>query len=262
MSKFLDRLDRITRGPVRTLGFGPAAPRETIPTLALLAGLTKPTIAATKKVMDSGVDAIIFGEALEQKSIARFPKGTVWGVAVSGLDKEKADKFRSQGCDFMVFDVEHTLVEALEEGDCGRVLRVPSDLEEAKLRGIEDLPADLIVVNQPVPDGRLNLTHLLAIANVRNATNRYLILEWNSELSQNELEQLRTLGIDGLLVTGNDTGSIIGALRKEIDALPNRKPRGDREQRGAAILPRLETAGVNRSRPEPDEDDDDDWEEP
>ncbi len=255
MSKLLDRLDRITRGPVRTLGFTPAAARETLPTMALVAEV-HPRAKDIQEALQSGADAVAIVGAGHKP--ASLPEGASWGAEVQRLDKAAADALRSQGCDFLIFGIEDTHADALEEGECSRVLRVSPTLEDTQLRCIEDLPMDIVIVAKPGPEGPLSLSHLLAISNVRAATSRYLLLEWNEPLSGKELEQLRDLGVDGIFVKadGNDAPTAaVAALKERIVGLPARRPRTEREGR-AAVLPRLslEGAGPGRRQAEPDPD--------
>ncbi|MBI4312044.1 MAG: hypothetical protein HY681_09715 [Chloroflexi bacterium] len=255
MSKLLDRLDQITRGPVRTLGFGPAATREATPTMALLVLVEGSKAEEAQSAVQSGADAVVL--AAPGMGNPSAPEGAAWGVEATQLDKAKADALRGQGCDFLVFGIENTLVEALEEGDCTRVLRVPPTLEESQLRVIEDLPVDVVLAGKPAPEGPLCLAHLLAIANVRSATSRYLLLEWNGPLSAQELEHLRGMGVDGILLRGAGGEALpatVAELHERIAGLPPRRPRSDKEGR-SPILPRLDGGmGPARQRaPEPDE---------
>ena len=116
------------------------------------------------------------------------------------------------------------------------VLRISSDLEESQIRGLEDLPVDAILLQKPSLEGPLSLSHLLAISNIRSAVSRYLLLEWSEALTSRELEHLRDLGVDGLVVDMEQAeAQVIATLRERIDQLPPRKPKG--EQRSVAMLP-------------------------
>ncbi|MBI4198512.1 MAG: hypothetical protein HY533_05325 [Chloroflexi bacterium] len=261
MSKLLDRLDRITRGPVRSLGFTPTSAREAVATMALVVQVADLKQAGATEALQAGADAIVAlasGPALsllEVKERPALPEGSTWGVEIQALDGTQAEALKGLGCDFLVFGIEHTPVEALGEGECTRVLRVSPALEDTLLRNIEDLPVDVVIVSKPGPEGPLSLAHLLAIANVRAATSRYLLVEWDAPLSARELEHLRDMGVDGIVVnaSGEALAATVSALRERIGALPARKPRSEREGR-APLLPRLEGMGSGRSRaPEPDE---------
>jgi hypothetical protein len=263
MSKLLDRLDQITRGPVRTLGFTPAAVRETVPTMALLAWVNDVAKADLSALAKAGVDALILAESGQADGKPKPPEGSTWGVAVGQLDRQQVDSRGDTGCDFLVFGIENTSVDALDEGECSRVLRIPSDLEDTLLRSVEDLPVDIVLLNKPGPDGPLSLSHLMAISNVRASTSRYLLLEWEGELTEKELGHLRDLGVDGIVINvANSLASTVATMRERVDQMPARKPRSDREQRGAAVLPRLGGVSEGRHRHDDEDDDDEEWDEP
>lgn len=266
MSKLLDRLDRIAKGTPRAIGFAAMTSRETVPQLALVAWITDPAKVDAAPLAEAGVDGYVLHEsAMGKDGSPQRPdalKELPYGVMVEGADVEKVDGYRKQGADFLVFDIADTPVDMLEEGDCARVLRVPADLEETQLRGLDDLPIDLVIVRKPAPEGPLTLTHMLAISGIRAATSRYLLLEWSAELTSRELVLLRDAGVDGIVVNiAEAQPSVVPSLREKISALPQRKPRG--EQRSIALLPRDDgPAAAAPQRQEEEEEEDEEWDEP
>jgi len=263
MSKLLDRLDRITRGAPRAMGFAATANLEPIPSLALLTWMGGAGRNDVASLAEANVDAFVLPRGvlgvdnLEQQ--LKLLEGYTWGVVMEQPERDRVEAYREKGCDFLVFGIEETRVDALEEGECARILRIPADLEEPLMRGLEDLPVDIILLRKPAPEGSLNLTHLLAISNVRCATSRYLLLEWNSELTSRELEHLRDMGVDGLVVNIEEVQpSGITTLREKINGLPRRKAKG--EQRPVAVLPRVREMGNTRPQRQ-EEEEEEEWEE-
>lgn len=266
MSKLLDRLDSIARGTPRAIGFAATTSGKSVPQLALMAWLTDPAKVDAASLAEAGVDGYVLHEsAMGEDGSPQRPdalKELPYGVMVEGSDQEKVDSYRKQGADFLVFDIADTPIDLLEEGDCARVLRVPADLEEAQLRGLEDLPVDLVLVQKLAPEGPLTLTHMLAISGIRAATGRYLLLEWSADLTSREMVLLRDAGIDGIIVNVTEAGpSVVPSLREKISELPQRKPRG--EQRSIALLPRDGGhAAAEPQRQEEEEEDEEEWDEP
>lgn len=257
MSRLIDRLDHIARGAPVALGFATSAVnRERIPSLALLAWVSAPkknTITALSKVQ---VDAFILSqrsqETKELEQEVNPLEGLTWGVAVEALEREQREAYKAKGSDFIVFGIEGTQADALEEGDTARVLRIPADLEESILRSLEDLPVDVILLQRPGAEGPLTLEHLLAISNVRATMSRYLLLEWDGELTARDLEQLRDLGVDGIVLDASKAAATtFKTLHELIDGLPKRRPKG--EQRSMAVLPRMSRMPGGRSRTEEEE---------
>ncbi|MEE8443649.1 MAG: hypothetical protein V3S37_07860 [Dehalococcoidia bacterium] len=267
MSKLLDRLDRITRGTSRTLGFAPAAQSEPVPSLALLALVEDSSKSKIDSLTGTKVDALILPRGLTgvdglEKQVKSL-EGSTWGVAMDQPDRDRVEAYREKGCDFIVFGIDDTAVDALEEGEGepGRILSITADLEESVLRGLEDLPMDIILLRKPPPEGPLSLSHLLSISNIRSATSHYLLLEWDTELTPRELEHLRDMGVDGLVINAGETDpAAITTLQEKISALPPRRGKG--EQRPVAVLPRLRGAGSIRPDRQEEEEEDEEWDEP
>ena len=257
MSKLLDRLDRITRGAPQALGFTAAASRGTIPQMALLARVTTPRQSDIAALADAQVDAFILTDEASNLDQAIKPlKDRIWGARVERLEHAQMESYKKKGSDFMVFGIDGTLVDTLEEGEVARVLRIPPNLEESVLRGLEDLPVDAVLLQQPGDSEPLTLTHLLAISNVRSSISRYLLLEWDAELTARDLEHLRDLGVDGIVLDTTEVGAdTFKTVRQRIDAMPKRKPRG--EQKPDAVLPRFGgLPNTVRHREEEEEDED------
>lgn len=242
MSKLLDRLDRITRGAPSPMGFTNIVAKETIPQMALLAQVKTPRRSDIDALANAQVDAFILAKGTKPLDNTVKPlKSQVWGAIVGGSEVNEIEGYKTKGCDFVVFGIEGTLADNVEEGDTGRILRITPNLPDAILRGLEDLPVDIMLLERPGASDLLSLTHLLAISNIRNFISRYLLLEWDGNLTTRDLEHLRDLGVDGIVLEVAKVG--IGAfetMRQGIDEMRKRKPRG--EQRPAAILPR--TSGL------------------
>jgi hypothetical protein len=262
MSKLIDRLDQISRGIPTPLGFTAHIKKESIPQMALLAKVNSTKASILTKLKHANLDAFVLVEMhqsdKEDERALKYLKESTWGATVANLDREASENHKPLGSDFLVFGIEGTRVDGIEEGDMGKVLRIPPDLDEAILRGLEDLPVDAILLERPETGTPLALTHMLAIGNVRAATSRYLLLEWDTDLTARELEHLRDLGVDGIVLdTEQSSIEMFTCIRQRINALPKRKPKG--EQRTSATLPRIE--GFFRSpvhHEEQDDDDDDD----
>lgn len=243
MSRLLDLLDRIARGAPSAMGFTAAAQRPTPTPLALLVWMEGQGDAMdTRALAEARVDAVVLPRGAQDASgLERQVKPLeqfAWGVEVEGLGRERVEAYRDAGSDFLVFPLEGTQADALQEGDMARILRLPTGLEEATLRSLEDLPVDAILLCPSEPEGPMTLAHLAAIANVRGATSKYVLVQWGADLTARELEHLRNLGVDGVVVKVHQgTDAKLPALRAQIEALPKRRPRG--EQRPAALIPRV-----------------------
>ena len=259
MSKLLDRLDRITRDTPHALGFTAATSRETIPQMALLARVATPRQSDISALADAKVDAFILtNEGKDLERAVKPLKDRVWGAKVERLERAQMESYKAKGSDFVVFGIDGTLADSLEEGEVARVLRIATNLEEPILRGLEDLPVDIVLLQRPGASEPLTLTHLLAISNVRGFVSRYLLLEWDGELTARDLEHIRDVGVDGIVLDTAEVGAdTFKTVRQRIDAMPKRKPRG--EQKPEAVLPRFGgLPNTAHHHEEVDDDDDDD----
>ena len=86
-----------------------------------------------------------------------------------------------------------------------------------------------------------------------------MLIEWNAPLDLRELEQLRDLGVDGVLADFEKTGvDTIEQLRENIDSLPPRKPKHDHKP-GPSVSRQMEDAQSTSHQHEEDGDLDDDF---
>tara|TARA_Y100000590_G_scaffold122801_2_gene140655 strand:- start:2511 stop:3299 length:789 start_codon:yes stop_codon:yes gene_type:complete len=262
MGKLLDRLEEVTKGPVRVLGFGPRQDSQQISSMVLVSWASAVTKQGFSKIASLS-DAIIVNEKglTKAKSTAKSKKSEdyVLGIAFETDSGDQIDFVKEKGADFFVVNLDQTRVNSMGNGDVSRALVISPDLDESLMRGLEDLPIDVLILRCPNSEGPLSLTDLLKISNVRLAMSRYMLVEWNAPLGTRELEQLRDLGVDGILADFEKTGvGTIEKLRESIDSLPPRKPRHDHKP-GPSLSRQIENAQSGSHHHEDDGDLDDDF---
>ena len=242
MSRLLDRLDKISRGVSSSMGFGATARAEKMPSLALVGKLTDPGKSARAASVLEGINAdgaLIEGKDVDNahKKLAQALGNVPWGVKLQELNEEQASTFRERGCDFLAFGPERALVGALDDDDSGYILCIQSDMEERSLRAIEDLPVDAVLLRLGSLELPLTLEHLLTISSVRSTFSKYLLLAVPGGLTSGDLEGLRNVGVDGLVVdaTAHSKEELTG-LRDRLLSLPRRQR--NRSTKANAILPR------------------------
>jgi hypothetical protein len=260
MSKLLDKLDRIGRGRPTSLGFGSASRGEKLPAMTVVGVLTdrKSYSKQAAILADAGADAVLLEGATPGKALTDLAKklDTIpWGPKVSELGVDEASGFRDAGCDFLAFGPEKALLGAMEGENTGYFLCVDPDLEERFLRSIEDLSVDGVLLPSSSVSLPLTVQHMMTLGVVREAFSKYLFLELPGPLSVKELEGLRDMGIDGVVVNPSvfskeDIQEMISSLK----SLP--KKQQSRSRRPDAILPKQGMGFV--AGPDLDDDDDDD----
>ena len=185
--------------------------------------------------------------------LAKALKSVPWGVRVEGLQQEQASRYRDRGCDFLAFQPEGALLRALGDADTGYLLCVQADMDERFLRAIEDLPVDAVLLSMASLEPPLTLQHLITISSVRGSFSKYLLLEVSALLSAEELEALRDIGVDGLVVDATALSSKdLEGLKEQLFALPRRQSPG--AKRPSALLPSSAQTMSSPSLPEEDED--------
>jgi hypothetical protein len=177
-----------------------------------------------------------------------------WGISVETLNGEQATQCREKGCDFLAFGPEKTLLGALEDEDTAYILNIQPDMEERYLRAIEDLPVDAVLLPMRSLEPPLTLEHLITIGSVRANFSKYMLLEIPAVLTAGELEGLRDIGIDGLVVDATTTSAEdLEGLKERLLALPRRAR--SRAQKPSAVIPHTGYSLGSASADEEDEED-------
>ena len=183
-------------------------------------------------------------------------------VAFGGLPVKNGQvgNYRDQGCDFLAFGPKGALLEALEEDDTGYILSIDPDMDERYLRTIEDLPVDAVLLSMKSVEPPLTVQDLITISSVRGNFSKYLLLEVTGGFSANELEGLRGIGVDALVVEATTlSAKKLQELRDALLALPKRQR--SRSPRASAVLPRGSFVLPGASAGEEEYDDDDEYDE-
>ena len=259
MSKFLDRLDRLSRGPTTAMGFGAGGRTEKLPGMLLVGDLSsgKRSAQAAATLSKIGADgALVPGEGPDgvPENVADALKDVPWGVRASALTGDAVTGLREKGCDFLAFKPEGAQVGALSDEDAAYILCVSQDMDEQALRAIEDLPVDAVLLALDSVGPPLTIQHLLAIGAVRGSFSKHFLLEAPADLTSGELEALKEMGVDGLVVDAT------AASAKEMRGLQDRLMSLSRRQRNrgrkaGAIQPRDSYAAPASSHSEEDDED-------
>ena len=250
MSRFIDRLERIDRGATTSMGFGATVRPEKIPAMGLVGTLSKlgKSAAGAANLAKVGADAALLQDMDAEKLPDRLVKalGEVpWGIKVPHLNEEQVSRYKDQGCDFLAFHPEGALLEALsEDEDPGYILCIQPDMAGRSLRAIEGLPVDAVMLSLKPEEPPLTVQHLITIGAVRSAFSKYLLLEVPAALTTRELDGLREIGVDSLVVDA-DVHSVeeLEGLKDRLTNLPKRQPKphqqGERDPSFLGLQPAI-----------------------
>jgi hypothetical protein len=173
---------------------------------------------------------------------------------MQGLEGKHATTCKEKGCDFLAFEPDKAALTALEDEDTGYVLCIEPDMDEKFLRAIEDLPIDVVLLSAKSMEPPLTVQDLITIGSVRGAFSKYLLLEMPVGLSTGEMEGLRNIGVDGLVVDASSSSAkALEELKDGLLALP--KKARNKSPKPGAVLPR--TYGFQSASPAEEEEDDD-----
>ena len=256
MSKFLDRLDKISSGPSNPMGFG-AARAEKVPGLALVAIVSQNHTAAIAGIADLAPDAALLSGLTSPKSLKKLVpslSSVPWGTRLSSLNDEEAQAYREGGCDLLAFSLTGTSVSAVASDEIARILCVDPSIEERELRAIDSLPVDVLLLPMKEVSGSWTLLDLATVGAVSRRVSKYILVEVSQPPAQGELEAMRDVGVHGLAVdVSTVSAEALGDLKTALLEMPRR--RTNKRERHSAILPGSVYSMGNRPTPEEEDDD-------
>ena len=259
MSKLTDRLDALGRATPAPMGFATRPRTKTSATMLLLG--SAPAKDAHKYAETAGIDAIIFtgADALaSDESPLKDLKDQIWGVSVGDIDFDGLDRLKEKGCDFVIPSSDDHSAAILRDDDMARGYEVDTDLTESVARALEFLPVDFLCLTPPKALWPLKLSSLIELESTIGLVGSHFVLKVETPPSVQDLEIVRNLPVDALLIDLTSTSN--GDLKKYrecIDALPPRKNRGGAGDHSDATMPQT---GVPASGHQHDHDlDDEDW---
>lgn len=245
MSKFIDKLNRLSRGETQPIGFRarePASPKPRIQLVASLAQESTESLAGNVV----GADACLFRisktgtgvEALQKlsQSLPDIP----WGAWLQSSGQGGIKQLTKAGCDFIVFPATDTPLALIENKEAGRILEVETSIGEGLLRAVNELPVDAVLVASGQKGGHsLTWQHLMLFQRFADLLNKPLLASAPAKVTGGELQALWEAGVSGVVIEigpEQPQGSL-KKLRQVIDKLEFSLPR--RREKVGALLPRI-----------------------
>ena len=237
MSKFVDKLQRLSKSLAPSLGFHPAASESKSSAMLLIAGLSEVDVKEAKIVANVNADAgLILNQSFNTKIIKQMVEaaGDVpLGVFVKDSGEEKVNELVGLGCDFVVFDVKMSAV-ALQGEGIGKFLMVEPSLDQGLIRAINSLDVDGVFINRG-KESFITVEHLLIGQRFRELLSKPLVVTLPSLVTSAELSNLWQIGIDGIVIPPAQPKEALTELRGIIDNLP--KEAKHRRGKIGVILP-------------------------
>ncbi|HJM37175.1 MAG: hypothetical protein CL877_03785 [Dehalococcoidales bacterium] len=243
MSKFIDKLKRLSQGVPESIGFRPSQLILPKPRIQLLAVLSPEPPDHIAEVV-AGADAVVFPTTqINPKTsylakIARALVSIPWGIRYESGQPDVAELIKTGG-DFVVFSAAKTPLTTVVGDNIGKILEVEPSLNEGLLRAVNELPVDAVLVAGELKTvDTITWQHLMLFQRFADLLTKPLLVSIPPSVDAGTLQALWEAGVNGLVISavGSPKGKI-KELRKIIDGLPFPVPH--HWERIEPILPRI-----------------------
>ncbi|MFC1939131.1 hypothetical protein ACFLXO_00385 [Chloroflexota bacterium] len=258
MSRFIDKLNRLSRTAPQPIGFKTAQSASTRPRIQLVASLAEDS---AERLVDyvTGADAGLLriskrsSGARTLRKVSQTLPDIPWGGWLRGGRGEIKQVTRA-GCDFMVFPAPSTPLAMLQDDEVGRILEVEASLAEGLLRAAGELPVDAVLIANVQKEGDfLTWQHLMLFRRFADLLTKPLLVTMPSVVTAGELQALWEAGVAGVVVEAGagQPQDRLKELRQVIDGLTLPSPR--RREKAEPLLPRISTEGGRATAEEEEE---------
>ena len=224
MSKLVQRLERLGRDTPAPMGFGFSARRQPAPQMLLLASYATPGELSQEAL--AHLDGVLLTSSNASDDVNAGD--TPWGVMLPEAGDDAVGPLREKGCDFIALTAGGVHLDSLKDEELGRVMVTPRDLSTERCHSMGDLPVNAVLLTEPLSPP-LTLQALMDLSALRGEIAKPALVLLSNVPSAWEVECLRDVGVDGVVVDGALAGAAeLEALKQHILALPRRKPRGER----------------------------------
>jgi len=238
MSKFVDKLQSLSKSSTTPIGFHPSVSELKSPAMLLIARLSGTQVKEAKIVADANADA---GLILHEDPSARVVKQIVeavgnvpLGIFMKGTSEEKINELTNLGCDFVVFDIK-TAAAVLHKKEVGKILMIEPSLDQGLVRAINSLEVDGVFISSGGGDPFVAVEHLLVCRRFIELLEQPVITALPSLVTKAELTSLWQAGVDGVVTLPTQSFEALAELKKMMGDL-SRGARGRRTKAGV-ILP-------------------------
>jgi hypothetical protein len=248
MSRFIDKLNQISRAVPQSMGFRAVTPASSKPKMLLVASLVEADVEGLADYV-AGADAGLMVISKPGSGIRAFKKisqavpGIPWGGWLRGVGSKEIEQVAKADFDFAVFPAATTSLNTVQNKEVGKILEVEASLGEGLLKAVDELPVDAVLIDGEKKEG-LTWHHLMLFQRFADLLTKPLLVSIPSNVTANELQALWEVGVAGVIVEAGVGQPVerVSNLRKVIDELvfPPQRRQGKTE----ALLPYI---GPDRS---------------
>ena len=237
MSKFTDKLYKISKSVATPIGFHSATSESGDSPLLLIAGIFSADIEKVKSLDGIPIDAaLIVNQNLGLKKVKQFVKvlgDTPLGIIINQLSEINNANSATAGLDFIAFD-KHVSMTNVERTSVSKLLMIDASFNMDLIKAVNELDTDGVIIDNSQAE-LLTVEHLLICQRLCELLHKPLLMILPSLLTGAELCRLWEAGITGVISSKTwSIESLIG-LRQNIDNLPKRH--AHRNSKMDAILP-------------------------
>jgi hypothetical protein len=261
MSKFTTKLERIYRSAAPPMGFRKSIDDTDIPSIALIADLTKATAKKAKGITVDKIDAAIINssntDSSNFKEIAAAVGDLPLGLLISEDSKPEEIRLTIKlNWDFLLFGL-HTPLDLISKESKGKILIVEPSLSPTLVRAINELnfPVDAVLTINP--DSSITMRFLLTCQLFTSLLNKPLLVSTLLSADNDELINLHAAGIKGLLLPTVSSQKLITEVKKQISELPKTVKR---KSGTGAVLPHIGLQAETRTEKVEEEEEEEDGE--
>lgn len=263
MSKFIEKLNKISESTPPPMGFAARASKPKGPPLLLVASVHKPSQELIE-ALKACADALLMPVLKVKDEIEKVRQVVGWageipcGLSIEAASEEDMKIAKEAGCDFLVFHTEGTSAALLNEEELGKVVSIEPTIEEGLVRTLDELPVDAVLTTGE-KHSSLTIQQLMVYNYLANASGKPLLTPASPEVGKSVLEGLLNGGVMGIVVEVKDSQGCqrLAELQKIIKDLPEREKAQESKGKRNAVLPshlmQAEVPQLSEEESEPEE---------
>jgi hypothetical protein len=234
MSKFVDKLQSLSKASTSPIGFRSAVSEAKSSAMLLIAGLSQVDLREAEVLAKNKVEAVLIpSQSIEGvKQMVKVMGDIPLGILVKDTNKEEMDKL-VDCCDFVVFDVKMPLVELCRQ-ELGKFLMIEPSLDPGLIRAINRLDVDGVFIDRG-EESFITVERLLIYHRFSELLDKPLVVTLPSLVTSAELSNLWQAGMDGIVIPPAQPKEAFTKLRRMIDNLPREAKH--RRRKAGVILP-------------------------
>ena len=206
MSKFIDRLNKLSRGETQTMGFTSrqtASPKPKIQLVARLAAESAESLSGHLAGADAGLLGISKSASCSEtlQTLSKSLPDVIWGGWLQGGSGAEIKNLTEAGFDFIAFSANSTLTVKKDADKTGRMLELDASLSDGLLRTVNGLLVDAVLITGEGKENQaLTWQRMMIIRRLADSLTKPLLVPVSSQVTSVELEALWEAGIDAVVI--------------------------------------------------------------